>query len=283
MGKKKAKGSLCKGCPQYMSNKDVQQKMLLQLHEQYAVNNNSSLSSVVSLIVGMFAAIGFYGYAFVFSTNEFETSVCDTCSDSCSFSLTQLSIIAIISLLILAIIIHICIYQGSAQRLEQFIIHQIRMKYGIVCQNGMSKILPYSYKPSGKRGLKIVQGLYGEIVKISAALELLIIVSLLVKYILNIVQFYSCQVSIEGVVVLIVVLLWFVYLASRNLYFLHKRENLYLKREREYQKKVSSNISQSIKNTTNEKIFFWSKRTIKQAVKIFSLLFCWKNLDKKLK
>ena len=182
MGKKKAKGSLCKGCPQYMSNKDVQQKMLLQLHEQYAVNNNSSLSSVVSLIVGMFAAIGFYGYAFVFSTNEFETSVCDTCSDSCSFSLTQLSIIAIISLLILAIIIHICIYQGSAQRLEQFIIHQIRMKYGIVSQNGMSKILPYSYKPSGKRGLKIVQGLYGEIVKISAALELLIIVSLLVKY-----------------------------------------------------------------------------------------------------
>ncbi len=246
-----------------------------QLHEQYAVNNNSSLSSVVSLIVGLFTAIGFYGYAFVFCTNEFETRS----FYSNSFSLTQLSIIAIFSMLFLTIIIHICIYQGSSQRLEQFIVNQIRIKNGIINQNGSSEIFPSSYKPSGKRGLRIIQGLYGEIVKISAALELFIIVSLLVRYMLYIKSSFPSSVSIEDVLVVSVVLILFVYFAGCNLYFLYKRENDYLKREREFPIKGSSDKSQTSDHTTNEEFSFWSKRTIRQAVKIFSLLFCWKNLD----
>ena len=279
MESKNSQGSSCNECPQ--NKEDVKQKMLLQLHEQYAVNNNSGLSSVVSLIVGMLAAIGFYGYAYVFSTNDFETKFGDSCCCSCSFSLTQLSIIAIFSLLVLAIIIHICIYQGSAQRLEQFIIHKIRIEYGLVNQDGTSKIIPSSYKPSGKRGLKIVQGLFGEIVKISAALELFIIVSLLVKYILNIASYHTCPVSKEGVIVGMAVLICFVYLASRCIYFLYKRENLYLKREEEYRHKESANKKQIVDNDTINEFSFRGKRTFLQALKIFEFLFCYKNLNKK--
>ena len=280
MESENAQGSSCNECPQ--NKEDVKRKMLLQLHEQYAVNNNSGLSSVVSLIVGMFAAIGFYGYAYVFSTNEFETKFCESCCCSCSFSLTQLSIIAIFSLLVLAIIIHICIYQGTSQRLEQFIIHKIRIEYGLVNQNDTSEILPSSYKPSGKRGLKIVQGLFGEIVKISAALELFIMVSLLGRYIIYFFPCFECTFSKEGVIVAIVIV-WFVYLASRNLYFLYKRENLYLKREEEYRHKESANKKQTIDNDTINEFSFWGKRTFLQALKIFEFLFCYKNLNKKHK
>ncbi len=278
MENENTQGSSCNGCPQ--NNEDVKQKMLLQLHEQYAVNNNSGLSSIVSLIVGMFVAIGFYGYAYVYCTNEFDTRFCYSCCCSCSFSLTQLSIIAILSLLVLAIIIHICIYQGTDQRLEQFIIHQIRKKYGIVDQNEISEILPSSYKPSGKRGLRIVQGLYGEIVKISAALELFIIVSLLVRYTIYFVPCFECLFSKECVIVAFVIF-WFVYLASRSIYFLYKRENLYLKREEEYRQKESANKNQTSDNAPIKEFRFGEKRTFLQTLKIFKFLFCYKNLNKK--
>ena len=46
-------------------DKKMQQEMLLQLHQQYAVNNNAKLESAVSLIVGLIAVIGAYGYVFL--------------------------------------------------------------------------------------------------------------------------------------------------------------------------------------------------------------------------
>lgn len=36
-------------------DKEMQQEMELQLHEQYAINNNANLGSVVSLIITMLA------------------------------------------------------------------------------------------------------------------------------------------------------------------------------------------------------------------------------------
>ncbi len=107
--------------------------------------------------------------------------------------------------------------------------------------------------------MKIVQGLYGEIVIISAALELFIIVSLFVRYILNIVSFHTCPASIDGIILASVVVVWFVYLASYNLYFLYKRENLYLKREEEYLKKESTNENQTSDNdnATIKEFPFW--------------------------
>lgn len=44
------------------SEKSTKDQLLMQLHEQYAVNNNSSMGTVVSFIVGMFTAFGGYGY-----------------------------------------------------------------------------------------------------------------------------------------------------------------------------------------------------------------------------
>ena len=36
----------------------MKDELLKQLHEQYAVNNNSSMGAIVSFIVGMFTAFG---------------------------------------------------------------------------------------------------------------------------------------------------------------------------------------------------------------------------------
>ena len=43
------------------SLEEMQQQMELQLHEQYAINNNAYLKSIIALFIGLFAAIGFYG------------------------------------------------------------------------------------------------------------------------------------------------------------------------------------------------------------------------------
>lgn len=42
-----------------------------QLHEQYAINNNSNLSSVITLLVTMFAVFGGYGYVYLNSNLDF--------------------------------------------------------------------------------------------------------------------------------------------------------------------------------------------------------------------
>ena len=78
------------------------------------------------------------------------------------------------SILILGILFCICTYQGIAQRKEQFIIYAIREKYfkdkekedKEKDKEEYKNILPDGYQPFDKKGLEVIQGLYGELVKI---------------------------------------------------------------------------------------------------------------------
>ena len=139
-------------------------KLLLQLHEQYAINNNSSMGAVVSLLVSMFAAIGAYGYVW---------TQCGL--NSKSFGMADLTFAAIGASFILLVMSYICMYQGTTQRLEQFITYKIRKKYEII------GFFPKGYEPFSKKGLDIVQGLYGEFVKIFLFVLLFIVTSFLFK------------------------------------------------------------------------------------------------------
>lgn len=135
--------------------------LLLQLHEQYAINNNANLSSVITIIVAAIAVIGVYGYVFVHSTLCFTDfgNLYNSCTDL--YSLDVLLLSSLTSILIVLIFICVCFYQGVAQRKEQFIIHAIRVKMS----SKLLTLLPDRYNPFLKFGFKIVQGLYGEIIK----------------------------------------------------------------------------------------------------------------------
>ena len=150
--------------------KKIPDELFLQLHEQYAINNNSSMVAVVSLLVSMFAAIGAYGYVWI----HCNSALCSTC-DNDVFSLSDIAFVAIGASFILLVMSYICMYQGTSQRLEQFITYKIRKKYEV------GDFFPEGYHPYGKKGLEIVQGLYGEFVKVFLFVFLFVVISFLFK------------------------------------------------------------------------------------------------------
>lgn len=151
----------------------MQEQMLLQLHEQYAVNNNAKLSSAVTLIVGLLAVIGAYGYVFL-HINEVSYKPCI----KPEFNLLDLVITAMAAIIVLAIMKHICMYQGFAQRRDQFIIYAIRYNNGLkIEKNDKDRIFPDNYHPFNKEGIEIYQGLFGEFIKIFTLIQIIIFVS----------------------------------------------------------------------------------------------------------
>lgn len=151
--------------PSFSETASMEQELEKQLHEQYAINNNANLSSVIALLVSLFAAIGAYGYVFIHTT---VTSLPISYPQVTSFDSSQFLFAAIGCLIVLAIMLHICMYQGFAQRYEQFVTYAIRYKYHSQVNYSMptKKIFPDTYHPFNKSGLNIIQGLYGEIAKI---------------------------------------------------------------------------------------------------------------------
>lgn len=169
-----------------MEPQEMQQKMELQLHEQYAINNNANLNSIIILIVGLFAALGSYGYVFLHTANYFEDVI--NVNDSIKYSLTQLTYALVGAVFVIEVMIYICMYQGVAQRCEQFIIYAIRCYHGK--KDFIENIFPSGYNPFNKKRLEIVQGLYGELIKIGIGALILIILSYCYKIFMNI---YICK------------------------------------------------------------------------------------------
>lgn len=166
-------------------DKKMQQEMLLQLHEQYAVNNNAKLESAVTLIVGLLAVIGAYGYVFL-NINEVSYKPCI----KPEFNLLDLVITAMAAIIVLAIMKHICMYQGFAQRRDQFIIYAIRFNYGLkIKEKYKNRIFPDNYHPYNKEGIEIYQGLFGEFIKIFTVIQIIVFVS----------TFILCSVCIEDI------------------------------------------------------------------------------------
>ena len=137
-------------------------ELLSQLHEQYAVNNNANLSSMVTLIVGVIAVIGYYGYVFVHTVEDFGCGN-ELFMQGEHFTMTTLLLTYLSATCILAILMRLCIYQGIAQRKEQIIIENIRKHYDT--SNDFKNIFPESYTARDKDKSNVIQGLFGEFVK----------------------------------------------------------------------------------------------------------------------
>ena len=135
-----------------------------QLHEQYAVNNNSNAGTLASLMSALFIAISGYGYVL------YQYSLCS------SYKISILYIAAFCASVIMALLYCICIHLGAGQRMEQFITFAIRIKhYGLKKSENIDKeglewmqsvkryedIYPKDYHPFNKRFDNFVQGIYG--------------------------------------------------------------------------------------------------------------------------
>ena len=140
----------------------MKKKLYLQLHEQYAINNNANLSTIMTLVVSLVVVIGYYGYIFVNTSNKYRVGELFYDKEAGTYYLDVLLLVYCASILVLGILFCVCTYQGIAQRKEQFIIDAIRKK----CEVDEDKILPEGYKPHDKNGLEVIQGLYGELIKI---------------------------------------------------------------------------------------------------------------------
>ena len=198
-----------------------------QLHEQYAINNNSHLNSIVTFMVGLFAVIAFYGIVFIKSSYCFEKM-----PDN-DYTLGDLCIVTAFAYIALGIMAYLCIYQGIYQRCEQFVVWAIRQKY-YRSQYNNPKIFPDGYRPCDKKGIEIVQGLYGEFLKIIIFVEKVVTYGLLLKMSLNICKFHDFGFSCKGLVLFIpAIILMAVIVLCLNCF--NKRINKYNGLSEEYE------------------------------------------------
>lgn len=244
------------------TNENTKHELLKQLHEQYAVNNNANLGTIVTLLVAVIAVIGYFGYVYVHTGAEFSTDFSCLIKPNGVFYLDALLLIYLVSVLVIAILVRLCIYQGIAQRKEQFIIDAIRSKYfgtdylwveknAIESEKSSNKeidekIFPKDYHPYLKKKIDIVQGLYGELVKIFQWVFIVLTISIVAKVIAYISKYDISKplVIIEIVVVVLLVVLLSTF--GRICYFkcqiksYESRQNEYFERRKEIENYVKN-------------------------------------------
>lgn len=213
----------------------MQEQIEMQLHEQYAKNNNANVGNVVILFVTMLASVGSYGYVFLHSKNLVDSANCIafvTLYESGSYSLFALLIVAIAAIAVLLMIVYICISLGCRQRMEQFIIYAIRRKY---YGNDMNnpKVFPNRYDPFKKRGLKMVQSPYDYFVRCTMVVIFSIALSLLFRFM----EFHPqllLWLMLSMVLILGVLSILFLFCHGVQSIMLRKWENEISDREKEY-------------------------------------------------
>ena len=215
------------------TSEEMKQEMELQLHEQYAQNNNSYFSSIVVLITSLLAVLGVYGYVFVRTSDMFAETWSELyCSSTETYSLDALIYTALVATFVLVLCFHICAYQGTAQRKEQFIIDYIRrVNYSKKDFETDFAPFPKKYSPYGKKWNQFIQGLYWEVIKYIIIAEFVLCLSL-IMHIWDRITFV-CPASMMdllrcfaliGVIVLIVFAIY-VYFDQKDKY--HKIEEYY--------------------------------------------------------
>jgi len=227
------------------NGRSIKDEMLLQLHNQYAINNNANLSSAVALIAAMIAVVGFYAYVFAHATLGFSDTFGELyCVRENSYYLDALVLMTIATVAVLCIQQAICIYQGCAQRNEQFIVFAIRKKYGMY---GKGTIFPEGYCPFNKKHNKkccllnvfrlkkgtgdIPQGLFGEILAILSIVQYAVIA-------LTFAKLCCCKGTCWWVVAIVAILCVIISLAvcSAVACYAGKQIEKYEEREEEYKK-----------------------------------------------
>ena len=132
-------------------NKDKDEEV--QLHEQYAVNNNANNTSYIALITPLFMA--FTGYAYVLYN---YMTTCLPCGE-------EVMIYTTMAVLVVLLILHaVALEIGASQRSNQLVIDKIRVKK-YKTKEEYYKVFPKGYNSFGKNCLSFIQGIYNTFAK----------------------------------------------------------------------------------------------------------------------
>ncbi len=240
-----------------ITDEDMRRKMELQLHQQYAENNNANLGSTIALIVALLAVFYGYGYVYLHSTNCFYQSW--QMMSGCRFTLNALLLTGVATMFVIGVLYYICFSQGIKQRMEQFITFAIRYKYYskpsdaslYVSYKSIEDKMTYDYNrifPKGyhpfkdlcedcclKRPRVLSQGLFGDLLPIISA-SLIIIIATMIPRIISNLNCCAChRVPIWVYIICLLLLLGFCFNVS---YGVKSKINNYKKRVDEYSDKM---------------------------------------------
>lgn len=148
-----------------------------QLHQQYAINNNASVGSFVSFLTTLLALFGWYGYVFVYSTNEF--------SKSRKFidgqKLMTLDVFLLLSLVVVGILCFLSLVSlqlGYSNRNNQIIIDNIRNEY---FKENKHKIFHKTYSPCRKNRWNFIQDYFNNFYWLFFASQIFVVISTMYK------------------------------------------------------------------------------------------------------
>ncbi len=220
-------------------DEEMQQEMELQLHEQYAVNNNSNMGSVITLLVAMLASVSGYGYVYIHCITAFSSDWGNFCASQDTFYMDALLVTAIATIIVLLIMAYLCVSIGCRQRMEQFVTYAIRNEYYRKEEDKYNRIFPKSYTPFDKRGWDIVQSPYIELIWCIRVIMIAIVLSLLLR--LPIVNIDMKTLMLFFLIVTIIIA--FIILFSKDRFsFLHMWNEKIKEREDYYKSQGKSSL-----------------------------------------
>lgn len=131
---------------------EMQKELELQLHEQYAINNNANVNSFIAMITALLIAFTGYGYVL------YQYLMGDVCCGKMADAETMVHIATFAVLVVIFILYMVAVQIGASQRSDQFVIHNIRKKAYNSSQ--YDTIFPQGYTPFRKGFCTFVQGIY---------------------------------------------------------------------------------------------------------------------------
>jgi len=160
---------------------DNQFELEKQLHEQYAINNNANVGSFVSFVVALLALFGFFGYSFVYSSNEFSVN-----GKLIKDGIMTLDVFFLFSIIVIGMLFFLSLISlqlGYSNRSNQIIIDRIRDRY---FEKNKKIIFGNGYSPIGKTWCNFVQDYFNMFYWLFLAGQVLVIFFAIFKSIQNI-------------------------------------------------------------------------------------------------
>lgn len=214
-------------------------KLEKQLHEQYAINNNSNLSSIIALITTFLIVLGTYGYVFVNTSIELASdfgNLTYSSEDCCKYYLDVLILMTIVVYVILLIIYYVSAYLGTNQRKEQFINWAIRIKH-FQTKKEYNDVFPDSYNPFGKHKGNFVQGMFNELMRIVKIIFWIVTIATGVKLTYFISKLCGQVIKCDNCILIVVYMMLIVIAPILFYFFKHSFYQEYKDRQSEYREK----------------------------------------------
>jgi len=229
---------------------EMQKELELQLHEQYAINNNANVSSFIAMIGALIIAFTGYGYVL------YQYLMGDVCCCKMADAETMVHIATFAVLVVIFILYMVALNLGTGQRMEQFITFAIRQTAYKDKIDTYKEIYPKSYHPFNKTIWRFTQGMYNSLLYIF----LIVYIIVCIYTALYILDRPCCMFAYALLLVAMIIITCYKYYS-------------YIKREKEYVDKVWGFLTEIDKD-------FKKRDYAHNLVLIIASLFKPKKVDK---